>query len=124
MKPRAHLQQGGDTPIQVHFAGTRLCDTGKNLQERALASPIVPDDAQHFALYDVKGYIVQRVKGVRSEIARVIASQQRSTGVDNPVSQRVVADRRHHILLAHIPHGNRDLTHQITSAKVRSIRLK
>ena len=60
MKTGAHFQQRPHTAMDLREALRRLGDTRQNFQERALASPIPPDDANDFSTLDLKGYIFER----------------------------------------------------------------
>src|SRR6185503_2823056 len=59
MKPRSHLQQARYAPPDAHAALAWLGDAAENLQERALARAIAPDDSEHLAFAHVEGDAAQ-----------------------------------------------------------------
>ena len=58
MKPRADLNQSGEAPVHGHPAEGWLHDPGQQLQDRALACAIAPDDRERFAAVDFKGDVL------------------------------------------------------------------
>jgi hypothetical protein len=58
MKARAHFQQTGHSAFDSHPAFRRLCDPAQYLQQRALAGAIPANDAEGFALVDLKTNIL------------------------------------------------------------------
>ena len=60
VEARPHLQQRPHPPVDICRAARRLRDPGQDLQQRALARPVPPDDAHHLAALDLEGYVLQR----------------------------------------------------------------
>ena len=81
-------------------------------------------NGQHFAFHDIERHIVQGVKRSRRNILLGLSSHEEATGIGNSVPQGVMVDPGDDIFLTDVPRGNCNVRHQITSAKVRSIRLK
>ena len=60
VKAGAHLEETANAPANfgVAFSGPR--DASKNLQQRALACAIAPDEPDHFALADLEADVFER----------------------------------------------------------------
>src|SRR5437867_12986637 len=68
MKPSAYFEQTGHTSTKSNAAGRRLGDAGQNFQKRGLTCAVTPDDANHFARFDLKGDVLEspEVLGARN----------------------------------------------------------
>src|SRR5262249_22869205 len=60
MKPGTDFKEACHTPLDVHFALSRLGYPAENFQKCRFTGPIWPNDAKNFALLDLEIYIFQR----------------------------------------------------------------
>src|SRR5439155_11396829 len=107
------------------FAGGRLGDARQNSQEGALSGPVAPDDAESLATPDLERDVPQGPD--RLVLATAGPTQwtgrHRHQGLPKgPIPG--LAFMVDSIGLAQAFRADRDVRHQITSAKLRSIRLK
>jgi hypothetical protein len=72
MKPRPHFDQGGQPPADRDFARRRHRDAGQQLENRALAGTVVTDDAERFALADLKGNVAQGPEFVHAPASQAV----------------------------------------------------
>ena len=64
MEPRSHFQQAGDAAFDSDFAAGGRGNPGEDSQQSALARAIAANDAEDFALFDLKADILQSPDGV------------------------------------------------------------
>ena len=99
MKARAHFQQRPDAPVHIGVALGRLGDARENLQQRALARAVAPDDAHDLAVLDLERHVLQRPDFFLQPGSAVgLAAQQapralewRGEGIGQRVAQGAVA---------------------------------
>ena len=60
MKAGAHFQQAGYSSPQANGSCGRFGDPAEDLQKRALAGPIAPDDSDDFAAFDLEADVFER----------------------------------------------------------------
>ena len=60
MKPSANLQQAGDAPVDGNPAFGRLSYARHCLQERALASAVAANNAQHLTTFHLEADVLER----------------------------------------------------------------
>ncbi len=65
MEAGARLQQRGHLPAHDRAPLGRLGDARQDLQQRALAGAVAPDDAQHLAALHLEGDVLKSPKELR-----------------------------------------------------------
>ena len=79
MEPGAKLDERRYPAIDAHRAGRRLSDARDQLQHRALAGSVAPDDAEGLSLRDVERHALQCLEHrVGTQVAQHAARQQRA----------------------------------------------
>ena len=86
MKPTPSSMNVDMRPLHVDLAGVDAVDPRHALQQRALAGPVAPDDAEELARRDGEGDVVQPFEHLAARAPEA---------VEGPLLQRVVALLRH-----------------------------
>ncbi len=86
MKAGADFEQAADASANLREAGRRARDARKHLQQRRLAGAVAADQADDFALRDVKADVAQR--------PQKIAAQRLRLRLSGDVNARVSTSRK------------------------------
>ena len=60
VKARSDFEQTRHAPFDADAPGRRLGDAAQNFQQRGFSRAVAPDDADDFALFDVKRHVLER----------------------------------------------------------------
>src|SRR4249920_568334 len=94
MEPRSHFQQTAKAAAEPSASVGWFCDSGEDLQQRALAGAIASNDPDSVATFEVEGNILQGPDHALAVGMALESAERGPGGLGKDVAQRFVSRLR------------------------------